>query len=115
MENKVTDKQTAEYYSWGNHCLGWILAESDMLSIKQELMPGKTREQLHFHEHACQFFFILRGRATFHAENRQHELKEQQGIMIPPATRHFIANETNEELEFLVISQPLTSNDRINI
>jgi hypothetical protein len=40
---------------------------------------------------------------------------EQKGLLIQPKTKHFIANETGESLDFLVISQPTTNNDRTTI
>ena len=42
-------------------------------------------------------------------------INEQKGILIQPKTKHFIANETTEQLDFLVISQPTTNNDRTTI
>lgn len=56
MKRKIIDKQTAEHYLWGDHCDSWILTDTDRLSIKQESMPGGTKENLHFHIHAQQFF-----------------------------------------------------------
>ena len=113
--NKVIDKQSAEHYLWGENCDSWVLVDTFGLSVKQENMPSGTREKLHFHTNAQQFFFILKGTATFYLENEQVIVTEQKGLSIQPETKHFIANETNENLEFLVISQPTTNNDRTTI
>lgn len=75
-------------------------------------MPSLTKEKLHFHSKAQQFFFILKGAATFYLEDAKIKVHEQKGISIPPQTRHFIANETSLPLDFLVISQPSTNEDR---
>jgi mannose-6-phosphate isomerase-like protein (cupin superfamily) len=115
MTNKIIDKQTAEHYSWGNNCDSWVLADTENLSIKQESMPSSTREKLHFHNDAQQFFFVLKGAATFYLENDKIIVSEQKGILIHPKMKHFIANETNKRLDFLVISQPTTTHDRITI
>jgi mannose-6-phosphate isomerase-like protein (cupin superfamily) len=112
--SKIIDKQSAIHYQWGNNCDSWILVDTPSLSIKQEKMPGNTKETLHFHSEAQQFFFILKGTATFYYDDKKEIINEQQGIHIIPMTKHFIANETSVALEFLVVSQPHTNNDRIN-
>ena len=113
--NKIIDKQTAEHYLWGDNCDSWILADTVGLSVKQEIMPSSTREKLHFHNNAQQFFYILKGSATFYLNDIKTVVTEQKGILIEPKTKHYIANETDEQLEFLVISQPTTNNDRTTI
>ncbi|WP_028295359.1 cupin domain-containing protein [Olivibacter sitiensis] len=115
MTEKIIDKQTAEHYLWGNNCDSWVLADTVGLSVKQESMPSETREKSHFHVNAQQFFYILKGAATFYLDGNKIIVTEQKGLLIQPKTRHFIANETTEQLEFLVISQPTTNNDRTTI
>jgi hypothetical protein len=56
MKEKIIDKETAEHYVWGDNCDSWVLADTPGLSVKQESMPGLTREKLHFHTNAQQFF-----------------------------------------------------------
>ncbi|MFZ4798033.1 MAG: cupin domain-containing protein [Bacteroidia bacterium] len=112
---QVINKQNATNYTWGHDCLSWILNDSEALSIKQEMMPSKTKEQLHFHENANQFFYILKGQATFYLEKDILLLNANDGLSVLNNSKHFIANESNEVLEFLVISQPSTNNDRIDL
>lgn len=100
-------------YTWGDDCYGWTFVDTDALSIKQELMPPDTREQLHYHEFANQFFFILTGRAVFIIDEVEHVLKPNEGIEIKPGQKHFISNKNNTDLEFILYSQPSTKNDRI--
>lgn len=115
MNGKIIEKDSAEHYFWGENCDSWVFVDSAGLSVKQERMPGGTREKLHFHSQAQQFFFILQGSATFYLEGEKVEVSTQKGLLIEPNTKHFIANETDESLEFLVISQPTTNNDRTTI
>jgi mannose-6-phosphate isomerase-like protein (cupin superfamily) len=112
MTAKIIDKNNADHYLWGGYCDSWVLANTDGLSVKQESMPANTREKLHFHTYAQQFFFILKGTATFYIDEEKIIATEQKGILIQPQRKHFIANETEATLEFLVISQPTTNNDR---
>ena len=115
MVNSIIDKQTAQHYLWGENSESWILADTEALSVKQEVMQAGAKEKLHFHTHARQFFFILKGTAAFYLNNEKKMLTGQQGILVAPQTLHYIANETGEPLEFLVISQPATHSDRTNV
>src|SRR5579872_4691646 len=103
------------HYKWGDDCYGWNYIDTDALSVKQELMPPDTAEQLHYHERATQVFFILKGRATFVIDGVETELKPEQGIEIKPGQKHFISNKERSDLEFILYSSPSTKNDRINL
>lgn len=103
------------HYKWGDDCYGWNYIDTDALSVKQELMPPDTSEQLHFHEKSTQVFFILKGRAAFSIDGVISELKPEQGIAIKPGQKHFISNKETTDLEFILYSSPSTKNDRINL
>jgi mannose-6-phosphate isomerase-like protein (cupin superfamily) len=103
------------HYKWGDDCYGWNFIDTDALTVKQELMPPDTTEQLHYHEKASQVFFILKGKATFTIDGVESVLKPEQGIEIKPGQKHFISNKENSDLEFILYSTPSTKNDRINI
>jgi mannose-6-phosphate isomerase-like protein (cupin superfamily) len=132
-----------------------------------ERMPPHTAEQEHFHQYARQFFFILKGQATFYfteeltedlpaderppvsalrpadlrpasnngeqeekreqqepeEQQQKHrhqrvpgehkiELNPQEGLEIRPGLRHHIENNGEEDLEFILCSQPSTKDDR---
>ena len=109
----IVNKTSAQHYTWGEICDSWVLADTPGLSVKQESMPPGTKETLHFHNHAQQFFFILKGTATFYTNGKKNSVSANEGILIEPKTEHYIANETATELEFLVISHPSTNQDRI--
>ncbi|HEY4327460.1 MAG TPA: cupin domain-containing protein [Mucilaginibacter sp.] len=111
----ITSTDNAEHYVWGNQCDGWHLLKSDNLSVIQERMPPGTGEQLHFHENAQQLFYILTGTATFEIEDEIKTIGENQSIHIPKNTKHRIFNNSNADLHFLVISQPKSHGDRVNI
>ncbi|GAA3984335.1 cupin domain-containing protein [Mucilaginibacter dorajii] len=104
-----------KHYNWGDDCHGWTFIDTEALSVKQELMPPDTAEQLHYHEKATQLFFILKGRATFSIDGETSVLKPEQGIEILPGQKHFISNNDRSDLEFILYSYPSTNNDRINI
>ncbi|WP_343609571.1 cupin domain-containing protein [Chryseobacterium oranimense] len=111
----IYSKNNSQHYIWGNNCDSWVLNDSDDLSVKQEKMPAGTAEKLHFHERAEQVFYILKGEAILHINNEKFQVKFGESISIKPGSKHFISNESEEEIEFLVISSPSTHNDRIEI
>jgi mannose-6-phosphate isomerase-like protein (cupin superfamily) len=107
--------QNAENYKWGDNCDGWHLLKSDSLSVIQERMSPGTSERKHFHNHSQQLFFILSGVATFEIEGQVYIVNSNQSVHIPSGAEHFIANENNQELEFLVISEPKSHGDRVDL
>lgn len=113
--NIVSKNNPLKHYHWGDGCDGWNLVDESSLSVKLERMPPHTAEQKHFHEKAQQFFFILKGEAVFEIQRERITVKKEQGIHIRPGKLHQIMNESNEDLEFLLSSQPSTVSDRMNV
>lgn len=111
----IKTKENSAHYFWGEECDSWVFHHSENLVVKQEMMPPKTSEKWHFHELAQQFFYILKGEATFYIEEEKFMVKSGEGIAIEAKKKHYIANETSENIEFLVISNPSTDDDRVLI
>jgi len=103
-----------DHYKWGENCDGWTFVDTDALSIKQELMPPGTHEQMHYHKRATQFFFILKGTAIFNIDGEVKVVNEHEGVEIRPGQKHYISNHSEHDLEFILNSHPSTKNDRIN-
>ncbi|HEU4633458.1 MAG TPA: cupin domain-containing protein [Flavisolibacter sp.] len=114
MIKPVSKYQPLQHYKWGNDCDGWSLVDTDALSVKQERMPAGTSEQRHYHQHAQQFFFILKGKALFEIEDVEVEINAGEGLNIEAGKKHRILNASAEDLEFILCAQPSTINDRIN-
>ncbi|PLS16466.1 cupin domain-containing protein [Bacillus sp. M6-12] len=106
-------KNNAEHYLWGDNCDGWHLVKNQDLSIIHERMPGNTCEVRHYHLQSRQFFFILSGSAMLEVNGEQVILNQQEGYEVPPLVPHQIFNQTDSEVELLVISQPNSKGDRV--
>ncbi|MFD0940464.1 cupin domain-containing protein [Pedobacter boryungensis] len=100
------------HYKWGENCDGWNFISNPEVAIKQELMPAQTAEKLHFHQYAEQFFFILKGQATFLIEGETILVNANNGLQIKVGNKHKIMNTTFDDLEFILFSYPSTQNDR---
>lgn len=110
----IKNISNSKHYIWGNNCQSHKLCDQDDLSVKQELMPSHTAEEKHYHKKAKQFFYILKGQASFEILNETFTIMAGEGIEILPHIPHKIENKENEELHFLVISSPSTANDRFS-
>jgi len=111
----MISRENAEHYVWGEQCDGWTLLQRQDLSVIHERMPAQTQEIRHYHAQARQFFFVLSGQLCMELEGEHHALQAQQGIEIPPQARHQARNESDSDVEFLVISHPTTRGDRSDL
>jgi mannose-6-phosphate isomerase-like protein (cupin superfamily) len=104
----------AEHYTWREVCDGWFLVNHpDRLTVLQERMPSGTREVRHVHRAAVQFFFVLTGVATLERDGTRHTLHPREGVEVAPGTPHQMMNLGDQALEFLVVSQPNSRDDRV--
>ncbi|OGU34585.1 MAG: cupin [Ignavibacteria bacterium GWB2_35_6b] len=110
---KISVLENAEHYNWGNNCDGWHLLKCDNLSVIQEKVPPGCSEVKHYHNFSRQFFYILKGTATIEIGNKIFSLNTFEGIEVKPGQSHQLRNETNIDLEFIVVSSPKSHDDRI--
>jgi mannose-6-phosphate isomerase-like protein (cupin superfamily) len=111
----VISKENAEHYVWGRICDGWHLVKQDNLSVIHERMPSGTSEVRHFHNKSRQFFFVLSGTATLEMSGERHNIEAFQGIEVSPGVPHQMINQSQHDVEFIVVSQPMSHGDRITV
>jgi len=112
MSEILSKENCLSHYKWGDNCDGWNLISKPEMAIKQELMPAQTAEKLHFHTYAEQFFYILKGQATFLIEEETFKVNASSGLQIKAGNKHKIMNNGVGDLEFILFSCPSTKNDR---
>lgn len=112
---RIADTNTAEHYTWGEGCDGWHFVKTDSLSVIKETMPGMSSEKPHYHQKSQQFFYILSGEATFEVNGSTLLVAPNKGIAINAGVIHRILNNSETDLEFLVVSEPKSHGDRINV
>jgi len=102
-------------YTWGNNCQAWKLVDSSALSVIYEEMPPQSSETLHKHVNVQQLFFMLEGEAVFLMAGQEYVLGPRQSIYVYPGVPHCIQNKGIAPIKFLVISQPHSHFDRIDL
>lgn len=109
------NKTNTEAFNWGNNCKGWHLLNQKEFGVIQQLMPAGAVEAFHYHEKAEQFFTVLKGEATFRVENEYIQIKTGEHINIKAGVKHCVKNNTNQDIEFLVVSKPHALGDRVEV
>ncbi len=104
---------TAPSYPWGDACTGWHLVQNPQLGIIQETMPPGTAEVRHYHERAQQFFYVLRGTATFELAGETLYLQAGEGVHVAAGQPHQLRNAASTPLNFVVVSTPHAHGDRV--
>ncbi|MCB9187125.1 MAG: cupin domain-containing protein [Flavobacteriales bacterium] len=110
-----TTTDNSKSYNWGDGCKAWQFVNTPTLSVIRETMPPKSSESLHKHAKSQQFFFIVSGEAHFELDGETFRLEQNEGIHVKPNQVHRISNSGSDDLELLVISEPHSHADRIDI
>ena len=108
-------RNSAEHYMWGEHCDGWYLLKDTKLTVIEEQMPAGAAEIRHYHDHTQQFFFMLFGEAVIEVDDQEVRLTAGEGLHVAPGQRHRIKNTSPHLIRFLVISEPPSHGDRVDI
>ena len=111
----AVSRENAEHYRWGVDCDGWHLVKGKELSVIEEFMPPGSAEIRHYHERCQQFFYILTGEVLMEINGENVLIPAGCGVRILPGTRHQIRNPSSSPVRFLVISQPSSRDDRIEV
>ena len=114
MKSEAISTATAPHYQWGEDCDGWHLVRTESLSVIEERMPPATSERRHLHERARQFFYVLAGELALEVEGEEHLLRANEGLEVAPKLAHQASNRGEQDLRFLVTSQPPSHGDRID-
>ena len=106
---------SAEQYRWGQRCDGWHLLAGEDLSVIEERMPPGAAEVRHRHARSRQFFYALEGTLTLELDGAVHQLRNGQGLHVPPGAAHQARNESGSDARFLVVSAPRSHGDRVAV
>ncbi|MFC4426905.1 cupin domain-containing protein [Deinococcus navajonensis] len=105
---------SAAHYLWADVCEGWHLARTSTLSVIQERRPPGTAETRHRHLRVRQFFYVLGGVLILELDGAAHAVPAGHGLEIRPGQAHQARNDSSETVDFLVISDGSSREDRQN-
>jgi mannose-6-phosphate isomerase-like protein (cupin superfamily) len=75
-------------------------------SLAQVVVPPGKSSEAH-HHHVCEeTYYVLRGHARMHLDERQFSMTPGQACLILPGQVHQIFNDGTEDMEFLAICAP---------
>ena len=113
MQPVSRNTQTA--YGWGEGGVGWPLVHPDEKFVFGETLAPAFIGKRHHHKKAAQCFYILEGSAVMNIDGHNRILVQGMALQIQPRACHAIANDSSNEIWFLVISSPSTRSDRHGI
>jgi mannose-6-phosphate isomerase len=80
-----------------------VLAEGEGYKVKRiEVNPGQ-RLSLQMHQSRCEHWVIVTGEAIVTVGDRELRLRENEGAIIPPQTKHRVANAGTKPLVFIEV------------
>ncbi len=112
---KISNTSSAEHYKWGDDSDGWHLLKTAQLSVIEERMPVGAREGRHYHSNSQQFFYILEGEANLEVNGEMFTLLKGDGLHVEAGQPHQLMNKSVREIRFIVVSQPKSHGDRVDV
>ncbi|MEC5399396.1 cupin domain-containing protein [Uliginosibacterium sp. H1] len=109
---EIRSRANADHYLWGDGCDGWHLLKDAALSVIEERVPPGKSETRHTHVHTQQCFYVLAGKAVIEVEGREFALQAGDSLAIPAGVPHQFFNRGQDDVRFLVVSQPAVNGDR---
>lgn len=106
--------KNAPHFLWGKGCDGYWLKKDGLFTIISEMMPSGASEKRHLHRSTEQFFYCLNGILSIELNEQAYILHEGDGIIVPPEAPHAVYNDSDKNVNFLIISCPNLLEDRVN-
>ncbi len=75
-------------------------------SLAEARVAPLSSTSKHLHKRSEEIYYVLKGRGRMYLGGEEFNVKENDGIVIPPGTEHFIENLAQEELVLLCCSVP---------
>lgn len=111
----IISTKNSQHFTWGNVCDGWWLKKGGRFTVIAEIMPTGAKEIKHFHNETEQFFYVLDGVLTVELNNNICHLNKDESIIILSGVPHRVVNNSDRDVQFLVVSCPDSHDDRVNL
>jgi len=115
MAHKKITLDNSEQFHWGKAGIGWMLSNSDKVTIVERQLSEGTREVKHYHNKSWQFFYVISGVGTMFIDDDEIEISSDESVEVDPLCKHQFANSGDGILRYLVISIPNSYGDRVEV
>lgn len=83
-------------------------------SVSHAILPPRSSSLPHKLIKSTEIYIVIEGDATLFLNQEKVELKKGITVVIPPSTKQYIVNDSDEKLEFIcIVSPPWDSSDEV--
>lgn len=112
LVRRLADAPVEEFHRLRTHIL---MDAGEMgsrnMSVTWIDVPGGVEQDLHSHEEAEQVYIVVRGSGRMTVAGDTQEIAPGDLVLVPPATDHSIANDSDDELSCASVQSPPVSAD----
>ena len=76
------------------------------LSLAEARLERGASTALHYHDESEEVYYVIAGRGILMIAGEETDIGPGQAALIPPRSRHRVANTGDEDLVFLCLSSP---------
>ncbi len=81
-------------------------SRAEKLSIADIIIPAGVKVRPHHHEVIEEIYFVTSGSGLMHVAGKERRIRVGDAVVIKPGERHFVHNDTDEELRLIVTCSP---------
>lgn len=112
LVRRLSDAAVKDFHRLSSHIL---MDAGEMgsrhMTVTWVVVPPGVSQELHSHEEAEQVYVVVQGTGTLSTTGDTEQLEPGDLALIPPASDHTLANETEEPLAILSVQSPAVSVD----
>ena len=110
LVRRLSDAAVKDFHRLSSH----ILMDAGELGSRHMTVtwidvPSGVSQELHSHEEAEQVYVVVKGTGTLSTTGDTETMQPGDLALIPPASDHTIANESDEPLSLLSVQSPAVS------
>jgi mannose-6-phosphate isomerase-like protein (cupin superfamily) len=112
LVRRLSDAAVKDFHRLSSHIL---MDAGEMgsrhMTVTWVVVPPGVSQELHSHEEAEQVYVVVQGTGTLSATGDTEQLEPGDLALIPPASDHTLANESEDPLAILSVQSPAVSVD----
>lgn len=86
-------------------------SRAEKLSIADIIIPAGVKVRPHYHEVIEEIYYVTGGSGLMHVAGKEQRIGVGDAVVIKPGERHFVHNDTAEELRLIVTCTPAWTPD----